>query len=231
MKILKSILACFRLFPVTGPVRLTLNAKAINGFRVSLKRVYFDDKLQGASDENALHSAYQAKWAWTHGLHTPCALSSVFTTPNELPYVTSAKEWERLSSEEFWIHGLLSESCRFNKELAKAADTKDDTKYQSRGVINMQATTDVVNPALPHSHYSKYTSTSRSASLMSFSPNSPHRRTWWTCGSNQPALRVRPKLNHYITLPDASMPHAGLQRDVWSRLTEPGSSRPHLVHV
>ena len=38
-------------------VRLTLNAKAaINRFRVSLKRVYYNAKLQGASDENALRT-------------------------------------------------------------------------------------------------------------------------------------------------------------------------------
>ena len=36
-------------------------------------------------------------------------------------------------------------------------------------------------------------------------------------------------LHHTSTCLNAS--HAGLQRDVWSRLTEPGSSRPHLVHV
>ena len=35
-------------------MRLTLNAKAaINRFRVSLERVYYNDKVQGASDENA----------------------------------------------------------------------------------------------------------------------------------------------------------------------------------
>ena len=40
-------------------VRLTLNAKtAINRFRVSLKRVYYNDKLQGASDENALRTVH-----------------------------------------------------------------------------------------------------------------------------------------------------------------------------
>ena len=35
-------------------VRLTLNAKtAINRFRISLRRVYYNDRLQGSSDENA----------------------------------------------------------------------------------------------------------------------------------------------------------------------------------
>ena len=132
-------------------VRMTLNAKAaINRFRVSLRRMYYNEKLQGASDENALRTVHNRANELELMALTPLAhyLANLFDTPNELPYVTSAKEWERLSSEEFWIHALLSESCRFNRELSKAADTKDDTKYQSRGVVNMQAITDVVNPAL-----------------------------------------------------------------------------------
>ena len=40
-------------------VRLTLNAKAaINRFRVSLRKVYYNDKLQGASNENALRTVH-----------------------------------------------------------------------------------------------------------------------------------------------------------------------------
>ena len=94
-------------------------------------------------------NTWSGKWAWTYGPHPPCTLlSKPLWHTNELPHVTSAKEWERLSSEEFWIHALLSESCRFNRELAKAANTKDETKYQRRGVVNMQAMTDVNNPAL-----------------------------------------------------------------------------------
>ena len=151
-------------------VRLTLNAKtAINRFRVSLKRVYYNDKLQGASDENAcaqciLRQMSLNSWPYTLAHY----LANLFSTSNELPYVTSANEW-KLSSEEFWIHALLSESCRFNWELAKA-DTKDDTKYQSRGVVNVQATTDV--QSCPHD-----TPTTASI-LMSFSPNSLCRLTW-----------------------------------------------------
>ena len=102
---------------------------------------------------------------------TPLAhyLANFFTTPNELPYVTSAKEWERLSSEEFWIHALLSESCRFDRELAKAADTKDDTKYQSieESSTCRQSQMSTILPS-PHSPYSKYISTFLSAFLMSF---------------------------------------------------------------
>ena len=132
-------------------VRMTLNAKsAINRFRVSLRRMYFNEKLQGASDEDALRIVHDQANELELMALTPLAhyLANLFDTPNELPYVISAKEWERLSSEEFWIHALLSESCRFNRELAKAADTKDETKYQSREVVNMQAITDVINPAL-----------------------------------------------------------------------------------
>ena len=81
---------------------------------------------------------------------TPLAqyLANLFDTPHELPCVTSATEWARLSSTEFWSHALLSESCRFNRELVKAADDNDETKYQSREVVNMQAMVDVSNPAL-----------------------------------------------------------------------------------
>ena len=104
------------------------------------------------------------------------SLANLFNTPNELPYIISAKEWERLSSEEFWIHALLSESCRFNRELAKAADTKDDTKYQSRGVVNMQSQMSSILPS-PHFPCSKYISTSLLAFLMLFSPNSLRRLT------------------------------------------------------
>ena len=132
-------------------VRMTLNAKgAINRFRVSLRRIYYNEKLQGASDDNALRTAHdQANELELMALTLLAQyLANLFDTPHELPYVTSATEWARLSSMEFWIHALLSESCRFNRELAKAADTNDETKYQSRGVVNMQAITDVNNPAL-----------------------------------------------------------------------------------
>ena len=101
---------------------VTLNAKAaINRFRVSLKRVHCYDKLQGASEENALRTVHtQANELELMAL-TPLAhcLANLFTTPKELPCVTSAKEWERLSSEEFRIHALLSESCRLTENLRK----------------------------------------------------------------------------------------------------------------
>ena len=80
---------------------------------------------------------------------TPLAqyLADLFDTPQELPYVTQASEWTRLSSTEFWQHALLSESCRFNRELAKKPEN-DESKYQSRGVVHMQADKDINNPAL-----------------------------------------------------------------------------------
>ena len=80
---------------------------------------------------------------------TPLAqyLADLFDTSQELPYVTQASEWTRLSSTEFWQHALLSESCRFNRELAKKPEN-DESKYQSRGVVHMQADKDINNPAL-----------------------------------------------------------------------------------
>ena len=133
------------------PVRMTLNAKsAINRFQVSLRRVYHNEKLLGAPDNNALRTAHDQANELELMALTPLVqyLANLFDTPHELPYVTSATEWARLSSTEFYLHVLLSESCRFNRELAKAADANDETKYQSRGVVNMQAITDVSNSAL-----------------------------------------------------------------------------------
>ena len=141
---------------------------------------------------------------------TPLAhyLADLFSTPNELPYVTSAKEWERLSSEEFWIHALLSESCRFNRELAKAADTKDDTKYQSRGVVNMQATTDVVNPALtslPLQQMLIYFPVGFLDVVLPKLTSPPYMMNMREQPVGFPVLAQT--ANHYITLPDALMPN------------------------
>ena len=99
---LLSALSCY--WPL---VRLTLNAKtAINRFRVSLRRVYYNDKLQGASDENALRTVHTRANELELMALTPLAhyLANLFTTPNELPYVTSAKEWKRLSSVLQQVH-------------------------------------------------------------------------------------------------------------------------------
>ena len=80
---------------------------------------------------------------------TPLAqyLADLFDTPQELPYVTQASEWAHLSSTEFWQHALLSESCRFNRELAKKPEN-NESKYQSRGVVHMLSDKDINNPAL-----------------------------------------------------------------------------------
>ena len=104
------------------PVRI-LNAKGpINRFRVSLRRMYYSEKLQGASDEDALRTVHDQANELELMALTPLAhyLANLFDTPNELPYVTSAKEWERLSFD----HALLSESCRFNRELARMKRSK-----------------------------------------------------------------------------------------------------------
>ena len=200
-------------------MRLTLNAKAaINKFRVSLKRVYYNDKLQGASDENALRAVHtQANELELMAL-TPLAhhLANLFTTPNELPNVTSAKEWERLSSKEFWIHALLSESCRFNRELAKAADTKDDTKYQSRGVVNMQATTDVVNPALttlPLQQAHIYFPVGFLDVVLPKLTSPPYMMNMREQPAGSPVLAQT--ANHYITPPDALMPHTPVCNEMY----------------
>ena len=52
---------------------------------------------------------------------TPLAryLADLFSTPNELPYVTSAKEWARLSSEECWIHGIGVVKLMYSMFFAK----------------------------------------------------------------------------------------------------------------
>ena len=145
-------------------VRLTLNAKAaINRFRVSLKRVYYNDKLQGASDENALRTLHNQANELELMALTPLAhyLANLFTTPNELPYVTSAKEWERLSSQEFWIHALLSESD-LTKNLPKQL------------ILKMTRSTKIGESS---TYWNKHIHTSRSAFWMSFSPNSLRRRT------------------------------------------------------
>ena len=98
--------SCFGKFPIEA-------AGAINRFQVSLRRMYYNEKLQGASDDDALRTVHDQANELELMALTPLAhyLANLFDTPNELPYVTLAKEWERLSSEEFWIHALLSESC------------------------------------------------------------------------------------------------------------------------
>ena len=200
-------------------VRMTLNAKAaINRFRVSLRRVYYNDKLQGASDENALRTVHNRPNELELMALTPLAhyLANLFNTPNELPYVTSAKEWERLSSEEFWIHALLSESCRFNRELAKAADTKDDTKYQSRGVVNMQAITDVVNPALttlPLQQVHIYFPVGFLDVVLPKLTSPPYMMNMREQPAGSPILAQTE--NHYITLPDALMPHTPVCNEMY----------------
>ena len=121
----------------------------MNRFRVSLRRVYYNAKLLGADDNQALDAARaQANDLELMAL-TPLAqyLADLFDTPQELPYVTQASEWTRLSSTEFWQHALLSESCRFNRELAKKPEN-DESKHQSRGVVHMQADKDINNPSL-----------------------------------------------------------------------------------
>ena len=103
-------------------VRMTLNAKgAINRFRVSLRRIYYNEKLQGASDENALRTVHDQANELELMALTPLAhyLANLFDTPNELPHVTSAKEWERLSSEEFWIHALEASPAALIGNLPK----------------------------------------------------------------------------------------------------------------
>ena len=214
-------------------MRMTLNAKgAINRFRVSLRRIYYNEKLQGASDENALRTVHDQANELELMALTPLAhyLANLFDTPNELPYVTSAKDWERLSSEEFWIYALLSESCRFNRKLAKAADTKDETKYQSRGVVNMQAITDVNNPALTtlplqqvHIYFPvgfldvvlpKLTSPPSTMSMRDAPASSPN---------------VAQTENHYITLPDARMPHTPFVMKCMKQAYEPVFGGPHLA--
>ena len=91
-------LSCFGKFPIEA-------AGAINRFRVSLRRMYYNEKLQGASDDDALRTVHDQANELELMALTPLAhhLANLFDT-----YVTSAKEWERLSSEEFWIHALLS---------------------------------------------------------------------------------------------------------------------------
>ena len=81
---------------------------------------------------------------------TPLAthLATLFTTSNDLPYVTYAKEWARLSNAAFWLPALLSEEYRFNRELAEVVDENDGSKYQSRGVVNIQAQAKVTSSAL-----------------------------------------------------------------------------------
>ena len=151
---------------------------------------------------------------------------SLFDTPNELPYVTSAKEWERLSSEEFWIHALLSESCRFNRELAKAADTKDDTKYQSRGVVNMQAITDVVNPALttlPLQQVHIYFPVGFLDVVLPKLTSPPYMMNMREQPAGSPILAQTE--NHYIILPDALMPHTPVCNEMYeAALMNPASA-------
>ena len=131
-------------------VRMTLCGQAaMNRFRVSLRRVYYNAKLLGADDRQALDAACAQANALELMALTPLAqyLADLFDTPQELPYVTQASEWARLSSTEFWQHALLSESCRFNRELAKKPEN-DESKYQSRGVVHMLSDKDINNPAL-----------------------------------------------------------------------------------
>ena len=131
-------------------VRMSLCGQAaMNRFRVSLRRVYYNAKLLGADDNQAHDAACAQANALELMALTPLAqyLADLFDTPQELPYVTQASEWTRLSSTEFWQHALLSESCRFNRELAKKPEN-DGSKYQSRGVVHMQADKDINNPAL-----------------------------------------------------------------------------------
>ena len=131
-------------------VRMSLCGQAaMNRFRVSLRRVYYNAKLLGADDNQAHDAACAQANALELMALTPLAqyLADLFDTPQELPYVTQASEWTRLSSTEFWQHALLSESCRFNRELAKKPEN-DESKYQSRGVVHMQADKDINNPAL-----------------------------------------------------------------------------------
>ena len=200
-------------------VRMTLNAKgAINRFRVSLRRIYYNEKLQGASDENALSTVHDQANELELMALTPLAqyLANLFDTPHELPYVTSATEWARLSSMEFWMHALLSESCRFNRELAKAADTNDETKYQSRGVVNMQAITDVNNPALttlPLQQVHIYFPVGFLDVVLPKLTSPPYMMNMRGAPAGSPNFAQTE--NHYITLPDARMPHTPVCNEMY----------------
>ena len=181
----------------------------MNRFRVSLRRVYYNAKLLGADDNQALDAARaQANDLELMAL-TPLAqyLADLFDTPQELPYVTQASEWTRLSSTEFWQHALLSESCRFNRELAKKPEN-DESKYNSRGVVHMQADKDINSPALtqlPLQHVHIYFPVCYLDVVLPKLAQPPfHMRTPPVAASSSNIVQSE---NYYFVLPEAQMPN------------------------
>ena len=210
-------------------VRMSLCGQAaMNRFRVSLRRVYYNAKLLGADDNQALDAARaQANDLELMAL-TPLAqyLADLFDTPQELPYVTQASEWTRLSSTEFWQHALLSESRRFNRELAKKPEN-DESKYNSRGVVHMQADKDINSPALtqlPLQHVHIYFPVCYLDVVLPKLAQPPfHMRTPPVAASSSNIVQSE---NYYFVLPEAQMPNT----PVLNEMCETGLLHPETAY-
>ena len=198
-------------------VRMTLNAKgAINRFRVSLRRVYYNEKLLGASDNNALRTARDQANELKLMALTP---STVPREPLRYAARTSICNFGHRVGTPLInrvLVALLSESCRFNGKLAKAADANDETKYQSRGVVNMQAITDVSNPALttlPLQQVHIYFPVGFLDVVLPKLTSSPYMMNMRRAPAD--SLNLAQTENHYITLPDARMPHTPVCNEMY----------------
>ena len=95
--------------------------------------------------EGSHNRAQQSKWAWNHG-SLPVGISPC----NTLYY----PQWppichicQRMGSS-LGCSVLVISACRFNRELAEVVDENDGSKYQSIGVVNIQAQDKVTTPAL-----------------------------------------------------------------------------------
>ena len=199
-------------------VRMTLCGQAaMNRFRVSLRRVYYNAKLLGADDCQALDAACAQANALELMALTPLAqyLADLFDTPQELPYVTQASEWARLSSTEFWQHALLSESCRFNRELAKKPEN-DESKYQSRGVVHMLSDKDINNPALtqlPLQHVHIYFPVAYLDVVLPKLAQPPYKMKPRPVAVG-PSSIVQSE-NYYFVLPEAQMPDTPVLNEMY----------------